>query len=138
MRHSLSRYLMSIILLLSMVLPAQAQDAGRKKALPKGIKTAPQFPGGDVALYQFINNHMRYPDQARENEIQGKIVVSFLVLKDGSVSMPTIVQGKALGNGIPNEVLRVIKSLPKFSPAKDTKGRPVDFLYTTNLNFKID
>ncbi|RQO31798.1 hypothetical protein DBR32_07600 [Taibaiella sp. KBW10] len=114
-----------------------AQDV-KPKVLPKGIKTLPKFTDGAIVVDQYIKNRIRYPNLARENEVQGRIIVSFLIAKDGTVTSPTIIKGKALGNGIPEEVLRVIRAMPKWVPAKDLKGNPVDFLYTADLHFSIN
>lgn len=94
----------------------------------------PIFPGGDRKLIRYIEKNTKYPKEALKNNIEGKVYVSFIIEKDGSVSTATIVSG--LGYGCDDEALRVISSLPKFTPGKQN-GYPVRVKYTIPINFFI-
>ena len=79
------------------------------------VEQMPEFPGGDAALWIFSKN-LIYPNIARENGIQGRVIASFIVEKDGSISNIQIVRG--IGGGCQEEVLRLISTMPKWKPAK--------------------
>lgn len=80
------------------------------------VEKMPEFPGGDAALYGYLAKNLIYPNIARENGIQGRVIASFIVEKDGSISNIQIVRG--IGGGCQEEVLRLISLMPKWTPAK--------------------
>ena len=80
------------------------------------VEQMPEFPGGDAALYGYLAKNLIYPNIARENGIQGRVIASFIVEKDGSISNIQIVRG--IGGGCQEEVLRLISTMPKWKPAK--------------------
>lgn len=91
----------------------------------------PEFPGGITALLNFLKENLRYP--AGHEDIQGRVVVQFVINKDGSVGDTKIM--KSLSEPFDNEAVRVIKSLPNFSPGT-INGKPVAVHYSLPLNFK--
>ena len=95
----------------------------------------PSFPGGDAALMKFINSHIHYPQAAQDNNIQGKVVVQFVVTKTGSVGEVKVVRG--VDKDLDREAVRVCKALPKFSPGKNANGDPVSVWYTLPVTFKL-
>lgn len=86
------------------------------------VESAPEFPGGQRELSKFINNTLKYPSTARQNNIQGKVYLGFIVEKDGSIGDIKIKQG--IGGGCDEEAVRVIKSSPKWKPGT-IKGQAV-------------
>ncbi len=98
------------------------------------VEQMPQFPGGDVALYEFISKNLRYPPMAAENNIQGRVVVQFVVTKTGSIGEVKVLRGK--DPDLDKEAKRVVKSLPKFIPGK-MNGQSVNVWYTLPINFKL-
>ena len=98
------------------------------------VEQQPEFPGGNKALYSYINKHVEYPILAQENGIQGRVFVKFVVDTDGSVSNVEITRG--VDNSLDNEALRVIKSLPKFKPGRQ-QGRPVRVFFNASINFQL-
>ncbi len=98
------------------------------------VENPPEFPGGDQALSAFIARNVRYPPQARENRIEGKVFVSFIIEKDGSVSNIKVVKG--VGGSCDEEAKRVVSILPNFIPGKQN-GRPVRVQYFVPINFKL-
>ena len=81
------------------------------------VDQMPQFPTGEDGLGRFIGEYMRYPSQAKEENIQGRILCSFIVRKDGTVSDIEVVNG--LNHELDNEALRVLSMMPKWTPGKN-------------------
>ena len=96
----------------------------------------PEFPGGQAALMKFINENLRYPATAIENGIQGRVVVQFVVKKDGSVN-DNIMIVRGVDPALDQEAIRVCKTLPKFIPGKQN-GQPVNVWFTLPITFKLD
>lgn len=99
------------------------------------VEEMPEFPGGEQALRQFIGNSIDYPKVAQEKGIQGKVYVTFVVTKDGSVAKATIARG--VDPSLDKEALRVVNSLPKWKPGKQ-RGQAVNVSYTVPINFKLE
>ena len=95
----------------------------------------PEFPGGVEALMDFVGKNVKYPEEAKEKEISGRVFVSFVIEKDGSVSNVKVLRG--IGGGCDEEAIRVIKAMPKWTPGKQ-KGKPVRVNYQIPINFKLD
>lgn len=95
----------------------------------------PQFPGGDAALIQFISSNIRYPQTAKDNGIQGKVVVQMVIEKDGKVGEVKVARG--VDKDLDREAIRVCKCLPAFSPGRNSKGDPVRVWYTMPIQFKL-
>ncbi len=98
------------------------------------VEEMPEFPGGELALRQFIANSIKYPVIAQENGIQGRVYVTFVVDADGSVSEPRIARG--VDPSLDKEALRVVSMLPKWKPGKQ-RGKPVRVSYTVPINFQL-
>lgn len=97
--------------------------------------TLPSFPGGNEALGRYFSMNMVYPQAAIDNNIQGKVVVSFVVEKDGSIGEVKIVQ--SVNEDIDREAVRLIKNMPKFIPGRNADGEPVRVWYTMPLYFRL-
>ncbi|HBN06159.1 MAG TPA: hypothetical protein DD434_10300 [Bacteroidales bacterium] len=93
---------------------------------------SPEFPGGDTALYNFIEENLRYPNT--EADFQGKIILSFIVEKDGSLSNVKLIRG--LYKPFDEEAIRVVKLMPKWKPAKQ-RGKTVRFQNVLPIKFQI-
>ena len=99
------------------------------------VEDMPEFPGGDEALRKYIANALSYPEIAQEKKIQGKVYVSFVVEKDGSVGDAKIARG--VDPSLDKEALRVVKNLPTWKPGKQ-RGEPVRVSYTVPINFALN
>lgn len=95
----------------------------------------PEFPGGQDALLNYLMRTIRYPKECYENGIQGRVVVSFIVEKDGSVSEACVV--KNVEPKLDAEALRVISLMPKWEPGKHD-GKPVRVSYSVPINFRLE
>jgi len=99
----------------------------------------PEFPGGEVALLKYIQAHTVYPKVAAENGKQGRVMVTFIVKNDGSVSNITVSENanKAFDPELKAEAIRVIGLLPKFKPGTN-KGKAINVKYSVPVNFKLN
>ena len=93
------------------------------------------FPGGLGALSQFIADNIKYPQLAKENNITGKVFVSFVVEKDGSVGQVKVLRD--IGGGCGAEAVRVVKTMPKWKPGKQ-RGKPVRTQFNLPVNFELN
>ncbi len=98
------------------------------------VETPPSFPGGIEKFYQFLANHIKYPVQAREKSIQGRVIAQFIVEKDGSLS--EIKTLREPGYGLGDEAVRVLSISPKWNPGIQN-GKPVRVQYTVPVNFSL-
>jgi protein TonB len=98
------------------------------------VEQNPEFPGGIQELYKYIGSHIVYPSIARENGLEGKTTVRFVVEKDGSVTDVTVLRG--FDKACDAEAVKVVKSLPKFQPGRQN-GRSVRVYYTIPISFKL-
>ena len=99
------------------------------------VENMPEFPGGDLGLMKYIQNNVKYPPIAKEYNITGKVYVSFIVDKTGSVTNVKIVRG--VDKNLDAEALRVVKSLPKYKPGKQ-RGKAVRVMFTIPINFTLN
>ena len=127
---------MSVLAILLMV-NTNAMAQNKKKANDKVLEKAevmPEFPGGEQAMMKFVADNVQYPQEARDKEISGRVLVSFIVEKDGSIAEVKVVKG--IGGGCDEEAVRVVKAMPKWKPGMD-KGKPVRVHYMLPLIFKL-
>jgi len=99
------------------------------------VEEMPEYPGGVQELRKFIAQTVRYPEAAQKKSIQGKVYVSFVVEKDGSVGAAKVVRG--VDPSLDQEALRVVGLLPKWTPGKQ-KGEAVRVSYTIPISFKLE
>ncbi|SDH22155.1 TonB family C-terminal domain-containing protein [Pedobacter terrae] len=98
------------------------------------IEKQPEFPGGINKFYNYVGSNIKYPKMAQDNNVQGKVFLSFIVEKDGALSDIQITRG--LGSGTDEEAVRVLKESPKWNPGiKD--GLAVRVKYNININFTL-
>ena len=98
------------------------------------VDQMPQFPGGDAALMQFLSYHIKYPVIAEKEGIQGRVVCTFVIERDGSIVDIKVINSVA--PSLDKEAVRVIKSMPKWFPGKKN-GTPVRVKYTFPVTFRL-
>lgn len=98
------------------------------------VEEMPEFPGGQQALMEYISKNLRYPAEARAKGIQGRVIVSFVVKKDGSIEDTEVV--RSIEPSIDKEAQRVISSMPKWKPGKQ-RGQAVNVKFTVPLVFRL-
>jgi TonB family protein len=94
------------------------------------VEQMPSFPGGPQALLDYLSEHINYPEGYEETCVQGRVVITFVVEKDGSLSDVAVV--KSLEKAFDEEALRAVKSMPNWIP-----GTPVRVKYTVPVNFRL-
>jgi protein TonB len=98
------------------------------------VEEMPMFPGGDPALLAYISEHTQYPEIAKENNIQGKVIVRFCVTPKGGVSQVSVLKG--VDPELDKEAIRVVNTLPTFKPGKQG-GKPVPVWYMVPIAFTL-
>ena len=99
------------------------------------VEVMPQFPGGQIAMLQYLMKNIKYPEQAVKEGIQGRVTVRFIVEKDGSISdVKPVLSVHPLLN---KEAVRVVKSMPKWTPGKQN-GKPVRVRFNLPVMFKLN
>lgn len=101
----------------------------------RSVEQMPQFPGGEVALMKFLQSHINYPPTAAKNDIEGRVVVQFVVKKDGSIGEIKVV--RSVDPELDAEAIRVCRSLPNFIPGRQN-GVTVNVWYTIPVTFKLE
>jgi protein TonB len=99
------------------------------------VDEMPVFPGGEEKLFAFLRSNIVYPPVARENGVQGRVAVNFIVDRNGKISEARILKG--IGSGCDEEALRVIHMMPDWKPGKQN-GRPVIVSYYLPVDFRLN
>ncbi|MBF1081720.1 MAG: energy transducer TonB [Prevotellaceae bacterium] len=100
----------------------------------KTVEQLPEFPGGIVQFMKWLTRNLRYPPMAQSQRMQGKVVVSFIINKDGSIASPTIVQ--SVDPVLDREALRVVKMMPRWKPGLQN-GKPCRTMFAIPVNFQL-
>lgn len=125
--------LFALISLLILLVPTSIMAQSEEQIFVV-VDKMPEFQGGTAAFNNFIRTNLKYPEEALKNKIEGVVIASFIVEKDGSVSNPTIIS--KVGYGCDTEVIRLINSMPKWIPG--TKGgKAVRVKLSTPFEFKL-
>lgn len=98
------------------------------------IPVAPKFKGGNEELGKWIQDHIQYPLSAAKEKIEGRVIVEFVITREGFVGTPRVVRG--INDALNKEALRVIRSLPRWTPGY-SNGKPVHTRYTYPVTFKL-
>lgn len=115
-------------------IPQKAEPKKDEEKVFTSVDESPKFKGGDNAMFKFLTRNMRYPEKAAINNIQGCVVVQFVVKKDGSIGEVKVVRG--VDPDLDAEAIRVVKLMPDFEPGK-MNGEPVNVWYALPLSFKL-
>lgn len=99
------------------------------------VEKMPEFPGGQQALFKYLSENVKYPVIAQENGIQGRVICQFVVNKDGAIVDVEVVRSGG-DPSLDKEAIRVIKSMPKWTPGKQ-RGKAVRVKYTVPVNFRL-
>ena len=98
------------------------------------VENDPEFPGGMEALYKYLSENIKYPQLARENNITGRVYVTFVVERDGSIANPRVLRD--IGGGCGAEAIRVVKAMPKWTPGKQ-RGKAVRVQFNLPVSFNL-
>lgn len=98
------------------------------------VEQMPSFPGGDMAMMEFLRDNMKYPADAEKQKVEGRVVVQFIVEKDGSLSHVNVL--RSAFPSLDEEAVRVVESMPRWEPGIQ-KGHPVRVKYVIPITFKL-
>ena len=99
------------------------------------VEEAAMFPGGMEAMMKYLQENIKYPEQAKNNGVQGRVIVQFVVNKDGSISNDTVV--RSVDPMLDAEAIRVVRNMPNWTPGKQ-KGEAVRVRFTLPVTFRLD
>jgi len=104
------------------------------KSFYKIVENMPEFPGGRKAMYEFLSENLVYPKMAKEQKVEGQVIVSFVVGANGSLSKIELARG--IGSGCDEEALRLVSIMPAWVPGFH-HGKPVPVEYNLAVGFKL-
>lgn len=116
------------------VAPVVEEEEPEEAEIFMVVEEMPEFPGGMAECLKFLGKNIKYPTIARENGVQGRVIVQFVVNQDGSIVDPVVV--RSVDPYLDKEALRVIKTMPKWKPGKQ-RGKAVRVKYTVPVTFKL-
>lgn len=114
--------------------PVATQEEGDEGEVFEVVEQSPMFPGGMDELTKWLSKNLKYPASAQENGIQGRVLVQFVVNKDGSIVEPKVI--KSVDAALDKEALRVVSAMPKWQPGKQ-RGKTVRVRYTLPVTFRL-
>ena len=127
-------FIIALLTLTGMSSAMAQQEVVLEEKVYEVVEEMPSFPGGQGAMFEFIANNIQYPIVAEENGVQGRVLVSFVIKKDGSLSNVRVV--KSVDPALDKEAVRLIKSMPKWSPGIE-KGQFVNVKFTVPVTFRL-
>ncbi len=116
------------------LLAEKNEPIGNDKPIFTVVEQMPEFPGGQTALIKYLKESIRYPNVARDNDIQGKVLVKFVIFDDGRVGNIEVI--KSVHPALDAEAIRIISEMPRWVPAQQ-RGKPVNCYFTTPFNFSL-
>ena len=134
----MKKTILMVIAACMMALGAQAQA---KKGTPVPdeafdvVEVMPVYPGGMEGLIKYLSENISYPKDAKEQQISGRVLITFVIEKDGSVTEVTTV--KSVFPSLDEEAVRVVKGMPNWKPGMQ-KGKAVRVKYTLPISFSLD
>lgn len=111
-----------------------AQEAEEAEKVFDVVEQMPSFPGGQSALFEFLSKNIRYPAIAEENGVQGRVIVTFVVERDGSITDVQVI--KSVDPSLDKEATRLVKSMPNWIPGKQN-GSAVRVKFTLPVTFQL-
>jgi protein TonB len=123
----------------AMIAPSASKEKSAMAKDKDGVymnpQTMPEYPGGETALSQYMENTLDYPQHALDDNKEGTVRVSFVIDENGNVTAPVVV-GNKLGDGLDEEAIDLIKKMPKWKPGT-VKGKNVKTRLDLPINFQI-
>jgi periplasmic protein TonB len=116
------------------IIKAPSKDTTQVVVATYQVDEKPMFPNGEAALLKYLSENIKYPALARENGIEGKVILSFIISKIGSIEDIKVLRG--IGAGCDEEAIKVIKKMPIWLPGK-IKGKPVKVKFTLPIWYHL-
>lgn len=110
--------------------PQQSED----DKIFTAVEQQAQFPGGLSAMMKYLSSNVHYPESAQQNNIQGRVIVQFVIKKDGSIGEVKVIRG--VDESLDAEAIRVVKAMPRWEPGKNN-GLPVSYWFVLPISFKL-
>lgn len=114
--------------------PGPVQEGNDEGTIFEVVEVNPSFPGGDEALMEYLKKNLKYPSIAQDNGIQGRVIVQFVVNKDGSIVEPQVI--RSVDPSLDKEAIRVVSAMPKWTPGRQ-RGKPVRVRFTLPVTFRL-
>ena len=129
--------LIALCLLIATAVTAQDNEYEYEEVIigERAVDIMPKFPYGLPGLSIYISDNLKYPNEALKNHIEGKVLCSFIIDKDGSITDISIVRSSGY-DSLDNEAIRMLNAMPKWIPGKQD-GKTVRVRYLLPVNFKI-
>ena len=115
--------------------PVVVEEPEEEEQIFQVVEDDPQFPGGIQELMKYLQKNIKYPSICQEQGIQGRVIVQFVVEKDGSIADVHVI--KAVNPYLDKEAVRVVSTMPKWSPGKQ-RGKPVRVRFTLPVTFRLN
>jgi protein TonB len=112
----------------------EEEESAEEQQIFMVVESMPAFPGGESELHRYLAENIKYPQMAKESGIQGRVFVTFVVEKNGSVTDVKVLRG--IGGGCDEEAIRVVKNMPKWTPGKQ-RGKPVRVQFNLPVKFTL-
>lgn len=122
-----------VALMVASVSVAQNQETPEKRVFDV-VEKMPEFPGGSAGLMKWLSDNVKYPAKAEEGGIQGRVVCTFVIERDGSVTDVRV--ARSIDPLLDNEAVRVLSKMPKWNPGTQG-GKPVRVKYTVPVTFRL-
>lgn len=145
MKSFKSMYLVFILMLNTKLILAQSNMSPQKvdeATAPENeiftiVEQMPEFPGGQSALMKYLSSNINYPEPCRKMGVEGKVYLKFIVDKLGNITNVQVLRGIPDGQLLEKEAIRVVQSMPKWSPGKQL-GKAVDVYFTIPIAFRLN
>lgn len=111
------------------------EEPEKEEEIFQVVENMPEFPGGMAELMKFLQKNIKYPTISQENGVQGRVIVQFVVNRDGSIVDPVVM--RSVDPYLDKEALRVVKSMPKWKPGEQ-RGKPVRVKFTLPVMFRLN
>jgi len=115
---------------------AQEAQAPQEENVCLTAEQMPEYPGGMPEMMRFISDNIRYPEDAKEAQIEGRVLCTFIISKGGEVTDVKVVESSGT-QSLDEEAVRVVSMMPDWKPGRD-KGKPVSVIYTIPISFRLN
>ena len=110
------------------------EEPEKEEEIFQVVEAMPEFPGGTAELMKWLQKNIKYPSISQENGVQGRVIVQFVVNRDGSIVDPVVL--RSVDPYLDKEALRVVKAMPKWKPGEQ-RGKPVRVKFTLPVQFRL-
>jgi len=117
-----------------LIIPDEPEPEEQVEPVYDFVEQPAEFPGGAAEMMKFVQKNIRYPEEAAEMHIEGRVYLKFVIKKDGTMEDITVIRG--VHELLDKEAIRILKIMPKWSPGKQA-GKPVNTRFTIPIIFRL-